>query len=171
MNTAKTVEAILNKEDRAVNHIIDQNVALQKTIDDMKNELVETNNEKNDLEQENDGLTKSKNILQGYMKNMHEMNKIERKLKRNYNTLYSNFKRYFYIEVLNTLMFYILMLNVPNQLFQIASYIMYASILVGFTFHVSKQKNTVISDNSKLIKELSILVKATDMVNDLLDSL
>nr|QOI90506.1 hypothetical protein HWQ62_00371 [Pyramimonas orientalis virus] len=171
MNTAKTVEAILNKEDKAVDHIIKQNKLLQNNLDRLKLEITEINNEKSDLEDEVDGITKSKNTLQGYMKNIHEMNKIERKLKRNYSTMYTNFRRLFYTIVINSLMFYMLVMNVHNVLIQFVSYISYATITLSFTYYIFKNEQSTLRENANLIKELAVIVKATDMVNDLLDSL
>lgn len=171
MNTAKTVEAILNKDDKAVNHIIEQNTRLQKTIDEMKEELSEVKSEKQELEDENDGLNKSKTILQGYMKNIYELNKIEKQLKKNNETMYYNYKRMFYTLFINSIMFYILLMNVNNPMMQMASYIGYATIIITYAFYNYKNEQKMTAKNNQLIKNLNVLIKATDMVNDLFDSL
>ena len=82
MNTAKTVEAILNKEDKAVDHIISQNKTLALKINELTDRMKEIEDEKSEIEHDLDSVTKSKNILQGYSKNFHEMNKKERALKK-----------------------------------------------------------------------------------------
>lgn len=172
MSTAKTVEAILNKEDKAINHILEQNRAMAMIIDELKDALNKMTNEKNEMEEENDSITKSKNIIQGYSKNFHEINKLEKKLKVNCEACYKNYRCMYYVLLLHTLMFYILIINIDNVLMQYLCYNSFVGIVVGATFYYHKNVNTVIEKEIKSMKEeLSKLYKATDMINDLMDSL
>ena len=171
MNTAQTVKAILNKDDKAVDHILLQNKAFSVKIDELKDELRTVRAEKDEMEEENDSITKSKNILQGYMKNIHEMNKVEKKLKTNYHTLYKNYFYMYYILVFHTIMFYMLALNIEKPMIQFASYVTLVSTLIGVSHHHHKFETITKKENSALIEELNHLHKATDMVSDLLDSL
>lgn len=172
MSTAKTVEAILNKEDKAVDHILLQNRALVVKIDELKDSLNTVTNEKNEMEEENDSITKSKNILQGYMKNFHEMNKLEKKLKNNFETSYKNYRNMYYVLMMHALMFYMLIINVHNPIMQFLSYNTFVAIIIGLTFYYHKHVHSVIEkDNKNINEELAKLYKATDMINDLMDSL
>lgn len=172
MSTAKTVEAILNKEDKAVDHILNQNRALVVKIDELKDSLNDVTNEKNEMEEENDSITKSKNILQGYMKNFHEMNKLEKKLKNNFETSYKNYRNMYYVLMMHALMFYMLIINVYNPIMQFLSYNTFVAIIIGSTFYYHKHVHSVIEkDNKNINEELAKLYKATDMINDLMDSL
>jgi DNA repair exonuclease SbcCD ATPase subunit len=171
MNISKTVEAILNKDEKAVDHIIDQNKRFQTNIDELLDELLEVKTEKKELEEENDSLNKSKTILQGYMKNVYEMNKIEKQLKKNYITISTNFKKMFYAELVNYLIFYIILFYVCNPVIKFTAFFGYVSIVITFAFYNFKNEKKLNARNNKMKQELIVLAKATDLVNDLFDSL
>ena len=171
MNTAQTVKAILNKEDKAVDHILLQNRAYATKIDELKDELRTIRAEKDEMEDENDSITKSKNILQGYMKNIHEMNKVEKILKKNYQQFYNNYFYMYYILMFHTIMFYMLALNIEKPIMQFVAYVTFVSTLIGVSYYHRKFENITKQENITLIEELKKLHKATDMVSDLLDSL
>lgn len=171
MATAKTVEAILNKEDKAVDHILLQNKALSVKIDELKQELRDVIKEKEDMEEENDSITKSKNILQGYMKNFHEMNKLEIQLKQSYLSSFKHYRRIYYILVCNTIMFYMMVLNIDNPFMQFVTYNTFVAAVIGFSYHNRKNEVMITQKNQTLMDELNKLHKATDMVTDLMDNL
>lgn len=171
MNTAQTVQAILNKDDKTVDHILLQNKAFSVKIDELKEELRTVQAEKDEMEEENDSITKSKNILQGYMKNIHEMNKVEKKLKANYKQFYNNYFYMYYILMFHTIMFYMLALNIEKPIMQFASYVTFVSTLIGVSYYHNKFETITKKENNALMEELNKLHKATDMVSDLLDSL
>jgi hypothetical protein len=172
MNTAKTVEAILNKEDKAVDHILLQNRVMAVKIEELKDSLNAVTNEKNEMEEENDSITKSKNILQGYMKNFHEMNKLEKRLKENHETSYKNYRNMYYVLMIHSLMFYLMIINVNNPMIQFLCFNTFAGVIIGLTFYYHKHVHRVIEQNNKTImEELAKIHKATDMVTDLMDSL
>ena len=171
MNTAQTVKAILNRDDKTIEHILLQNKTYAIKIDELKDELRTVQAEKNEMEEENDSITKSKNILQGYMKNIHEMNKVEKKLKANYQQLYNNYFYMFYILMFHTIMFYMLVLNIKEVVIQFVSYTTLVSTLTGVSYYHNKSETIILKENYALMEELNKLHKATDMVSDLLDSL
>lgn len=169
--TAKTVEAILNKEDRAVDHILTQNRMLSAKIDILKESLNNVTVERNEMDEEIDSITKSKNILQSYMKNFHEMNKIETKLRNLYESEYKRYRTLYYTLIVNTLLFYMMVLFIHNPIMQLLSYTVFCSIIVSVTFH--NYKSWIIKNKHINIfnEDLIMLKKNTDLVNDLMDSL
>lgn len=171
MNTAKTVEAILNKEDKAVDHIIRQNVALNDKVNELQDTIKDTNNEKEELEHELDGITKSKNILQGYTKNFHEMNKNERELRELYSKSYMTFKRMYNIILINALMFYPMLYSIPNTIYRHAYLTLYIGLLMMLVYKVNQYDTNKLQRIKQLNENLQTLYKATDMVSDLMDSL
>lgn len=168
--TAKTVEAILNKEDKAVQHIIAQNDSLHMRIDQLQKEIAEMTAEKEDLEHDVDSLTKSKNVLQGYVKNFHELNKLERSLKNNCHSMYSNFYRMYYTQVVVSLVFYV-MLFYTNTMMTIIPYVCFVIGNIIVAKHNYKYEKSYSIKNKIMVEDLNKIHKANDMVNDLLDSL
>ena len=168
--TAKTVEAILNKEDKAVQHIIAQNDSLHMRIDQLQKEIAEITTEKEELEHDVDSLTKSKTVLQGYVKNFHELNKLEISLKKNCYSMYSNFYRMYYTQVVMSLIFYV-MLFYTNTMMTVIPYACFVIGNVLVAKHNYKYEKNYSVKNKKMIEDLNKIHKANDMVNDLLDSL
>lgn len=169
-STAKTVEAILNKEDKAVLHIIAQNDSLQKKIESLQRDMSDLSAEKEEFEHDVDSLTKSKNILQGYVKNFHELNKLEKNLNMNNYTMYSNFYRMYYTQVVVSMIFYV-MLFYTNTNMVIIPYLAFVigNIVIAKHHYEFNQKYTL--KNKLLCEDIKKLHKANDMVNDLLDNL
>ncbi len=171
MSTAKTVEAILNKEDKAIEHIIQQNKDLFQELSNLKNEMKEMNDEKEEIERDNDSLNKSRTIMQGYLKNIYEMNKIENKLKKINHTMFRDLFIIYYITIFFSIMFNVLILNIEKHSIQYLSYFVFTVILIvkGISFYKYKKNND--KAICKLNEELLKTQKATDLVNDLFDNM
>jgi uncharacterized membrane protein (DUF106 family) len=168
--TAKAVEAILKKDDKVIAHILHQNKELTTNIDKLKDELRVVENQKEELENECDSITKSKNIIQGYMKNIYEMNKLEKKLKKNYEISCKQYRIMYYIILLHVCMFNILIFNANHIDF--VKYTTFVIVIILYTLYYHKNYQVVIqNDNRMIIEKLASIYKATDMVNDLMDSL
>ena len=171
MSTAKTVEAILNKEDKTIEHIIQQNKDLFQELSVLKNEIKEISDEKEEIERDNDSLNKSKTIMQGYLKNMYEMNKIENKLKKINHTMFRDLLMVYYITIFISIMFNVLILNIEKHLIQYLSYLVFSGILIGKAISLYKYKTKNDKAISKLNEELLKAHKATDLVHDLFDNM
>ena len=171
MNTAKTVEAILNKEDKAVDHIINQNKVLQTKVNELTSALKDMEGEKDEIEHELDSVTKSKNILQGYSKNFHEMNKKERALNKEYEDLYKVFMFIYYILMSNAVMFYSMLVSIDNEIYKYGFLTVYVGVLIMSTYKINVYRSHKLKNIQKIKNELGELYKATDLVNDLMDNL
>lgn len=171
MNTAKTVEAILNKEDKAVDHIISQNKTLALKINELTDRMKEIEDEKSEIEHDLDSVTKSKNILQGYSKNFHEMNKKERALKKEHENLYKVYMYVYYIVFTNAIMFYSMLVSIDNEMYRYIFVAIYLGILVLFTCKLNTYRSNKLEHIKKINQELAEVYKATDLVNDLMDNL
>jgi hypothetical protein len=170
MSTAKAVEAILNKEDKAVDQIIKQNKYLFETIGVLRNELSAMEKEKDELEQDVESLSKSKTVLQGYMKNIYELNQIERELKQIHQCTLTRFRYFFYVTLLTCILFYLMLINLHNHM-QYMCYMIYTSSLIAsFVNTLAFERNYLL--NVKVLNEqLTKAQKATDLVNDLFDNI
>lgn len=71
----------------------------------------------------------------------------------------------------HTIMFYMLALNIENPIIQFTSYVTFVSTLIGVSYYHHKFERISKKENIVYMEELNKLHKATDMVNDLLDSL
>ena len=171
MNTAKTVEAILNKEDKAVDHIIKQNVILQSKIADLEEQMKEHHMDKENIEQELDSVTKSKNILMGYSKNFNEMNCIERELQQYNYKLYKMYYHMYYLIVFNSLLFYPMLFSIENEVHKSIFVSIFMTVLFLIMYYVNRRCELIHNKTNAIRKKLDEIYKATDMVSDLLDSL
>ena len=77
-------EQVLTKENPSMEYIIFQNNELHTKLSNLKDEYNELEVEKNEKEEEVDGLTKSRTTLQGYVKNEYELAMNWRKLSNIY---------------------------------------------------------------------------------------
>jgi uncharacterized protein YoxC len=171
--------------DKIVDHIISQHDSLQKTVEKLKNELATAIQERDCLEDEVDcledevdcledevdGLTKSKNMIQMYMKNYHEMHKIEVSIRNNHEKINDNIIPYYYNILFGTIMFYCLVFHVTNTVNQIMAYILFISTIIGTTLHMRKYNILITNKNNILYEELKKLKKSVDIVHDMLDNL
>ena len=171
MNTAKTVEAILNKEDKAVDHIINQNKVFQAKVNELTSALKEMDGEKDEIEHELDSVTKSKNILQGYSKNFHEMNKKERALKEEHESLYKVFMYVYHILIINAVLFYSMLVFIENEMYKHGFLTIYVGAMIMSTYKINMYRSKRLETIQKIKNELAELYKATDLVNDLMDNL
>jgi hypothetical protein len=87
MNTNN--DSDLNNDAKPIQYIIDQNVLLMKEKTTLNSKNISLENENSDLEIEVDQLTKSKNLMQGYLKNFKEMNDIENEMKQKYKKMHT----------------------------------------------------------------------------------
>jgi hypothetical protein len=157
--------------DKIVDHIISQHDSLQTTVEKLKNELATAIQERDCLEDEVDGLTKSKNMIQMYMKNYHEMHKIEVSIRNNHEKINDNIIPYYYNILFGTIMFYCLVFHVTNTVNQIMAYILFISTIIGTTIHMRKYNILITNKNNILYEELKKLKKSVDIVHDMLDNL
>ena len=133
--------------------------------------MKEIEDEKSEIEHDLDSVTKSKNILQGYSKNFHEMNKKERALKKEHENLYKVYMYVYYIVFTNAIMFYSMLVSIDNEMYRYIFVAIYLGILVLFTCKLNTYRSNKLEHIKKINQELAEVYKATDLVNDLMDNL
>ena len=144
--------------------IILQNDELHKQVDEMKTQVKELENEVAELEASNDSLEKTRNCLQGYVKNEHEIAK-------QYKSLYiaqQNIENY----LVNTLMIFmvitIMMTMIENYYINTLILIGDITFLYGYTYKQYGMEMLKIKDIKKELKETE---KANSYIDDLIDNM
>lgn len=170
-STSETVKAILNKEDKAVEHVLNQNKHLFEQIGVLRNELELAKKANEELEIDNDSLCKSKTVMQGFLKNIHELNLIENKLKKINQTMFRDIFLSYYVTICVNLVYNLLVLQIENRLRQNMAYITLSAIIFVKGYCLLKYRIWQSKHISNLEDELVKAQRATDLVNELFDNL
>lgn len=170
MNTTNEINDLRNEKNHAIHYIIAQNNKLieQNNELNLKNKEFETSIE--DLETDVDQLTKSKNIMQGYLKNFKEINDIEKKISKEYKRMYIKG-----INVVNILMvFMCTFVGTTFNYVDVYSKSIIVALFMSLTYIIYRTK-VENDDSAKLINllntEVSNIKKNLDILIDLIDNL
>lgn len=158
------------KDSIALEYIIEQNTKLNEKFNTIQIEMIELQHCNSELEEDNDRHSKTKSLLQGFLKNVNEINKKEVDIKDSYKILYITSD--IHIKVSIIFMMFVLLCNtifVQQDIFIISNtsfFVIYSTIL-GNHLKNAYNKQTYIKD---LQRDLNNLKKATDLVTDLIDN-
>lgn len=158
-------------DEKLVEHIIKQNRDLQSSCESMKTEMNDLNNEKDLLENENESMQKSRQIMIGYMKNLNELSKTESKIRHNHYKSYCLMYRFNIGLLIFCSTFYAMLLAINNRTIQHVYYMVYLLSLIIFTKYIYDTNKSIQKQNTDLYVELKKIESANDLINDLLDNL
>lgn len=154
-----------------INHIITQNKELQQHYEQIKSQLTELETEKDLLENENESMQKSRQIMIGYLKNFNEIVKIESQTSRNEAKMRKTMYLMYFISLLIHLAFYSMLIMIQYRRVQFIYYFIYAFANVWVAYHTYVKNEKVKTLNNELKTQLQKLEKANDLINDLIDNL
>ena len=158
-------------DEKLVEHIIQQNKDLQSSCESMKTEMNDLNNEKDMLENENESMQKSRQIMIGYMKNLNELSKTESKIRHNHYKSYCLMYQFNVGLLIFCSSFYAIILAIENHMTQHMYCILYLLSLLIFTKYIYDTNTNIQKQNTDLYVELKKIESANDLINDLLDNL
>lgn len=158
-------------DEKLVEHIIQQNKDLQSSCESMKTEMNDLNNEKDMLENENESMQKSRQIMIGYMKNLNELSKTESKIRHNHYKSYCLMFQFNIGLLIFCSSFYAMLLAINNRTIQHVYYMVYLISLMVFTKYIYDTNKNIQKQNTDLYVELKKIESANDLINDLLDNL
>ena len=154
-----------------INHIITQNQELQRNYDIIKNDLTELEGEKDLLENENESMQKSRQIMIGYLKNFNEIVKIESQISRNESQIRKTMYLIYFISLLIHLVFYSMLIMIEDRRVQAIYYFIYAIANVCMAYQTYLKNIKVKTWNNELKTQLHKIEQANDFINDLIDNL
>lgn len=160
-----------SNDEKLVEHIIQQNKDLQSSCESMKTEMNDLNNEKDMLENENESMQKSRQIMIGYMKNLNELSKTESKIRNNHYKSYCLMYQFNIGLLIFCSSFYAMLLAINNRTIQHVYYMVYLLSLMVFTKYIYDTNKNIQKQNTDLYVELKKIESANDLINDLLDNL
>ena len=160
-----------SNDEKLVEHIIQQNKDLQSSCESMKTEMNDLNNEKDMLENENESMQKSRQIMIGYMKNLNELSKTESRIRHNHYKSYCLMYQFNIGLIIFCTCFYAMLLAINNRTIQHVYYMVYLLSLMVFTKYIYDSNKNIQKQNTDLYVELKKIESANDLVNDLLDNL
>jgi hypothetical protein len=170
MNTTNETNDHINEKNHAIHYIIAQNNKLieQNNEFNMKNKEFESSIE--ELEIDVDQLTKSKNLMQGYLKNFKEIDDIERKISKEYKQMYTKG-----VNIVNILI--VFMCTFIGTTFNYVDAYSKSTIVVLFgtltyiIYRVKKEDDNSAKYIALLNTEISNLKNSMDILIDLIDNL
>lgn len=170
MNTINESNDHRNEMQGPIQYIIEQNSKLGdlNTELNLKNHEFESSIE--ELEMDVDQLTKSKNLMQGYLKNFKEMDDIEKKISKEYKQMYTKG-----VNIVNILM--VFMCTFIGTTFNYVDVYSKSTIVVLFgtltyiIYRVKKEDADLAKYISLLNTEISNLKNNVDILIDLIDNL
>lgn len=153
-----------------IKYVIEQNQMLLLKSNSVQEKNISLSHDIEELEQEIDQLTKSKNLMQGYLKNFKELNEIEKSNRIAYENLYMYYVNMIYILTIYAITFIgttIQSVGILTQSTIIAIFVTFIYILYRMKIyekevltHVKELKNKIITIN-----------KNTDIIVDFIDNL
>ena len=123
------------------------------------------------LENENESMQKSRQIMIGYMKNLNELSKTESKIRHNHYKSYCLMFQFNIGLLIFCSSFYAMLLAINNRTIQHVYYMVYLISLMVFTKYIYDTNKNIQKQNTDLYVELKKIESANDLINDLLDNL
>lgn len=171
MTTSKTVRAILNKEDKAVEHILNQNKYLFEQLGVVRNELEAMKKNNEELESDNDSLCKSKTVMQGFLKNIHELNTLEKKINAIYHGMCRDVFWTYYVTIFVCVLYNLLVLQVEDKTRQGVACVTVSCVLIVNAYYMMKYRLRQHEYLRKVEDDRVKTQRATDLVNELFDNI
>lgn len=171
MTNNRNSTTVITPDQTLIEHVIAQNKELQQKHDAIKQELNELNGEKDMLENENEGMQKSRQVMVGYLKNFNEIVKLESARSKNNYELYVLYHRVHMVVLVGSVAFYGMFLAIDSPYLEMFYFAVFASCLAYFTQLTNSREIKLLSLNKELQTQLAKLEHANDLINDLIDNL
>ena len=166
-------EQVLTKENPSMEYIIFQNNELHTKLSNLKDEYNELEVEKNEKEEEVDGLTKSRTTLQGYVKNEYELAMNWRKLSNIYEKSLKKYEKLWILSVSLNILLVIMISFIFNNNLRFTLLFVYLTsyaYLNGkkiYELRVYFKENEVIINSKNEIKKIN---KGNAYIQELVDN-
>ena len=166
-------EQVLTKENPSMEYIIFQNNELHTKLSNLKDEYNELEVEKNEKEEEVDGLTKSRTTLQGYVKNEYELAMNWRKLSNIYEKSIKKYEKLWILSVSLNILLVILMSFIFNNNLRFTLLFVYLSTYAYFNGKKVYELRNYFKENEIIINsknEIKKINKGNAYIQELIDN-
>ena len=173
-STNEIKKNVIPQEDKSTSYIIFQNNELHTKLEELKKEMIETNEEKNEMETEISSLTRARTCLQGYVKNEFELANNWKQLASSYKEFLVKFEKGWAISMILNLFFMILVSMIGKYSVRITVTSLY--IPSAFIINANKIRKFHLGwncdeNNKELIERNNKIDKSNIYIEDLIDNI
>lgn len=169
-NTNTNNDSDLKNDTKPIQYIIDQNIILMKENTTLNCKNLSLENEMTELETDVDQLTKSKNLMQGYLKNFKEINDIENGMIQKYKKMHTKAVEFINILTIFTLTFIGATFNVLDA-YTKSSIIALLGVMIFILYRMKLFEDASYKQIKILNDKMEDIKKNIDIIIDFIDNL
>jgi hypothetical protein len=170
MNTNTNTDSDFKNDTKPIQYIIDQNIILMKENTTLNCKNLSLENEMTELETDVDQLTKSKNLMQGYLKNFKEINDIENGMIQKYKKMHTKAVEFINILTIFTLTFIGATFNVLDA-YTKSSIIALLGVMIFILYRMKLFEDASYKQIKILNDKMEDIKKNIDIIIDFIDNL